>query len=75
MLRPIEYVYLVVVLYIMYQQVSSGIYDPIALSFVALFTGLIATNRRESAGEDTVITRIAKKVLEPSDSGGKDEEE
>jgi hypothetical protein len=72
-LRPIEYVYLLVALAIVAQQliVRRGEFDPIALGAVALFISLIPGGRvdRRAADEggtelaDSLVTRILRAIL------------
>jgi hypothetical protein len=59
MLRPLEFLYLLIAIAIVAQQmvVRGGQFDPVALAAVAFFIGLIPANRadKQDDGEDDVV--------------------
>lgn len=69
MLRPLEFVYLLVALAIVVHQMveRKGVFDPVALAAIAFFIGLIPANRADSkaSGEDldsaeTLISKLIR---------------
>lgn len=77
MLRPLEFVYLLVALAIVAQQliVRQGEFDPVALAAIAFFIGLIPANRVDSkdAGEDDLdqAESLIARLIRAFSSGGR----
>lgn len=79
MLKPVEFVYLVIALAIVIQQivVRHGEFDPVAAGLASLFIGLIPAGRRDrkvNGGRSPSMWVRIIRAIQNSDEGGKEDQ-